>query len=157
MGIACGERCEFVRPVVHHAHIDALRRLAAEYLEHAPPHVALFNDKVFKKNKILCLFQLQQKLLELLLAAAEILDLAVIINGEAAALVEIGVERGGVGMRVFQCLQCGRLLREQVLRFANNAAQPVSQQPVPHVHADIYIHERAEQRRRHYQDQPCYL
>ena len=157
MGIACGERCEFVRPVVHHAHVDPLRRLAAEYLKHAPPHVAFLNNEVFEEDKVLCLLQPQKKLFELLLAAGEIFDLTVIINGEAAALIEIGVERGGLRVRLFQRLQRGRLLRQQVLCLADDAAQPVSQKPVPHVHADVYIHERAEQRRRHYQDQPCYL
>ena len=66
--------------VVHHAHVDALHRLAAQHVQDRVPHLAVIDDEKFEKNIVLRLFQLLKHARKAALAARKIDRLRVIIN-----------------------------------------------------------------------------
>ena len=66
--------------VVHHAHVDALHRLAAQHVQDRVPHLAVIDDEKFEKNIVLRLFQLLQHARKAALAARKIDRLRVVIN-----------------------------------------------------------------------------
>ena len=57
-GVVPGQGGELAGAVIHYPHIHALRGLACQNFQNAPPHQPFVNDEVFQKNVLGGAFQL---------------------------------------------------------------------------------------------------
>ena len=97
-GVVPGQGGELAGAVIHYPHIHALRGLACQNFQNAPPHQPFVNDEVFQKNVLGGAFQLGQQRSKLGFSAGEIGHLRVFVHREAAApSAQILRQRGRAG------------------------------------------------------------
>ncbi len=105
--------------VVHHAHIDALRRLAPENVQDRAPHFSVVDDEKFEKNIVLGFFQLFEHPRKARLAAWKIDGVGGVVDRIAGACVQIPrmVPRRDIGLleRVHRAPVLPQMLRDHDL------------------------------------------
>ena len=154
-GVVPGQGGELASAVIHHPHIHALRGLACQYLQNAPPHQPFVNDEVFQKNVLGGAFQLGQQCGKLGFSAGEIGHLRVFVHREAAApSAQILRQRGRAGAVCVQRLACLFGLWQLAAGLPLQLQQALFEHPVAYVLLGVPEQQHAQHRSQRRDHQP---
>ena len=152
-GVVPGQGGELAGAVIHYPHIHALRGLACQYLQNAPPHQAFVDDEVFQKNVLGGAFQLGQQRGKLGFSAGEIGHLRVFVYREAAApSAQILRQRGRAGAVRVQRRARLLVLRQLAAGLSLQLQQAFFEHPVAYILFGVAEQQHAQhgcQRRDH--------
>ena len=154
-GVVPGQGGELAGAVIHHPHIHALRGLACQNFQNAPPHQPFVDDEVFQKNVLGGAFQLGQQRGKLGFSAGKIGHLRVFVHREAAApSAQILRQRGCAGAVGVQRCVCLFVLRKLAAGLPLQFQQALFEHPVAHILLGVPEQQHAQHRRQRRDHQP---
>ena len=154
-GVVPGQGGELAGAVIHYPHIHALRGLAGQNFQNAPPHQPFVNDEVFQKNVLGGAFQLGQQRSELGFSAGEIGHLRVFVHREATTpSAQILRQRGRAGAVRVQRRARLFVLRQLAAGLSLQLQQAFFEHPVAYILFGVAEQQHAQHGRQRRDHQP---